>query len=98
MVWYRYLAIRIVSGALAVTLSIVVGIALVNDYYGYYQSWSQLNADLSGTYNAGPATKARPAQIPQPAAGRIESVLLPGKRSGISRTGLVFLPPQYFEP
>jgi uncharacterized protein (DUF486 family) len=35
LAWYRHLVIRIAVGLLAVLLSATVGIAIVNDYYGY---------------------------------------------------------------
>ena len=96
---FRPLAVKIGTGVLAVLLSAVSGILVVNIYYGYYQSWSQLSADLSGSYS-----KFAPANAPAPAAtsgtatkGRLESIALPGAASGISRNGLIYLPPQYFE-
>ena len=85
------------------------GIALVNDYYGYYQSWSQLSADLSGSYNSyaepvhghgvGAAGRtgsgsAVTTAIPQ---GKLERIILNGTVSHIRRPGLVYLPPQYFQ-
>ena len=46
----RLLVLKIVGGLLTVLLSVTAGMAVVNDYYGYYQTWSQLSADLSGSY------------------------------------------------
>jgi enterochelin esterase-like enzyme len=96
IVRYRQLIVRIVAGVLTVALAMTAGMAVVNDYYGYYQTWSQLAADLSGNYasfTAAPGHRADPAT----GAGRLESVVLPGHRSGITRNGLIYLPPQYFQ-
>jgi hypothetical protein len=75
----------------------VGGVAAVNNYYGYYQTWGQLGADLSGGNigNLGaPATlKALPS-----GTGRIAWINLPGPRSGYDRRALVYLPPQYSQP
>jgi enterochelin esterase-like enzyme len=98
LVRYRHLAIRIGAGTLALALAMCAGILVVNNYYGYYQSWSAMVTDLSGTYTGYPATAVSTSKLPQPKAGKIELVQLPGKRSGINRGGLVYLPPQYFEP
>jgi enterochelin esterase-like enzyme len=99
MVRYRHLAIRIACGSLAVTLAVGLGMVIVNDYYGYYQTWTQLNTDLTGNdTTAYPTTAVAASRLPQPGAGRLESVQLPGKLSGINRGGLVYLPPQYFDP
>lgn len=94
----RHVAVRVTCGACALTVAAAAGMVVVNDYYGYYQSWSQLGADLTGAYGAMPATLAGATGGPAPAAGRVESVELPGARSGIDRSGLVYLPPQYFDP
>lgn len=92
---YRPLAAKIAGGLMAVVLSTAAGIAIVNDYYGYYQSWSQLSADLSGKYASFDATTtvARPVTR---SSGRIGVMTFRGPQSGITRSGLVYLPPQYF--
>lgn len=97
LVRYRHIAIRITCGLFAVVLAGFGGMAVVNDYYGYYQTWSQLGADLSGNYDAIPGAPVSLGRLPQPAVGKIESVQLPGALSGINRPGLVYLPPQYFQ-
>lgn len=51
MVWLirtRQLVFRIVAAVLAFVPSMVFGIAVVNKYYDYYQSWGALVSDLSG--------------------------------------------------
>jgi len=96
---FRPLAVKIAAGAGAVLVAAVAGITTVNVYYGYYQTWSQLSSDFTGSYPSF-ATPAGGTARRAPAAGhgRLESVRLAGAASGISRTGFVYLPPQYFEP
>jgi enterochelin esterase-like enzyme len=98
LVRYRHPATRIASGLFVVVLAMTAGVLLVNDYYGYYQTWGQLATDLSGSYPSYPTAPVSTSKLPQPASGRLESVQLPGKISRITRGGLVYLPPQYFEP
>lgn len=69
------------------------GIAVVNNYYGYYTTWGQMRADFHGTTgNLGviSVTSATPL-----GPGRIGWISLPGRLSGYSRPGLLYLPPQY---
>jgi enterochelin esterase-like enzyme len=95
---FHRLPAKIACGALTMVLSVLGGVAVVNDYYGYYQSWSELGADLTGSY-AGFTTVHSPARGPAHLrAGELRAVTLAGPRSGIDRRGLVYLPPQYFQP
>src|SRR6476660_2020390 len=87
--------VRIGAGALTIALSTAGGMAIVNDYYGYYQSWGQLGADLTGSYTQFTATALGSRTSPR-LAGRVVSLDLTGARSGIDRGGYVYLPPQYF--
>jgi hypothetical protein len=97
----HHAAARVGAGALALALSATAGIAVVNDYYGYYRSWSQLSADLAGGYGHYGAAQPQPVAVGNASAtvgnGRLERVRFDGARSGIVRDGLVYLPPQYFE-
>jgi enterochelin esterase-like enzyme len=94
----RWLAVKIATAALALAFAAVSGIAMVNDYYGYYQTWSQLASDFSGSYPSFDATNASADRRAVASGhGRMEQVRLPGAASGISRSGFVYLPPQYFE-
>jgi enterochelin esterase-like enzyme len=97
LAYYRHLAVRTACGTLATALAVTAGVFVVNDYYGYYQSWSQLSADLSGSYATPNATPAADRTIAWVGNGRVQSIDLPGPRSAINRTGLVYLPPQYFQ-
>ena len=96
LVRYANIFLRIGTGVLALVLATVGGMAVVNDYYGYYQTWSQLSADLTGSYaqftSAALGNRADPKL-----AGKVISVPLPGATSGINRGGYVYLPPQYFQ-
>ncbi len=92
------LAVRVLSGALALTLAATAGMAMVNDYYGYYQSWTQLSADLSGSYGSFANTTIASRAVNGTPAGRLIALPLPGPTSGITRGGFVYLPPQYFQP
>ena len=93
----RRLVVRIVAGVLALTLAATAGVGIVNIYYGYYQTWSQLSADLSDNYST--FTASAQSRTADPAVhGRLDAVMLPGPRSGIDRKGAIYLPPQYFQP
>lgn len=97
----RHLVLKAVSGIVALALAATLGIAGVNDYYGYYRSWGQLSADLSGTVpNLSVALPRRfgGAGLAQPVGGTFRQVRINGARSGISRSALVWLPPQYGRP
>ena len=94
---YPHLAVRTTCGTLATALAVTAGVFVVNDYYGYYQSWSQMSADLSGNYSTPGATPAADRTVARVGSGRVQSIDLPGPRSTINRTGLVYLPPQYFQ-
>jgi len=98
LVRYRHLAIRISAATVAVAVAMTAGVLLVNDYYGYYQTWGQLTTDIGGSYPSYPADPVSTNGLPQPGTGRLESMQMPGKLSGINRGGLVYLPPQYFQP
>lgn len=87
---------KIVAAGVAFLLSVGTGVLLVNDYYGYYESWSAAYADLSGDSNDYAVATAAHGSVAS-GNGRVEIVNLPGKRSGIDRDALVYLPPQYFE-
>jgi poly(3-hydroxybutyrate) depolymerase len=91
----RLLPARIACGALSIMVAMTGGVAVVNDYYGYYTTWGQMWADLhgGGTDSLGviSATSTSTALGP----GHIGWISLPGKHSGYRRNGLVYLPPQY---
>lgn len=94
---FRHLAIKIGAGVLALALALVSGVALVNVYYGYYQTWGQLSADLTNSYSSFTTQHARAHTKASAGHGAIQQFMLAGKHSGISREAYVYLPPQYFD-
>jgi enterochelin esterase-like enzyme len=73
LVWLvltRQVVFRVLAACLAFIPAMVFGIAAVNKYYDYYQSWGSLFADLSGQSSGIP-------QIPEAGAvgqGKVKSV------------------------
>ena len=95
---FGHLAVKIVSGVLALLLALVAGVTLVNVYYGYYQTWGELSADLTNSYSSFTTPLGHHAGKASAGHGEIRQITLAGARSGISRQGYVYLPPQYFQP
>jgi len=92
----RLLPVKILCSALSIAVAMTGGVAAVNFYYGYYTSWGQLWADFNGgTGDLGVISATKPSPL---SPGRLGWTLLPGKLSGYSRRGLVYLPPQYSQP
>ena len=92
---YRLLPVKVLCGGLSIVIAMTGGIAAVNYYYGYYTSWGQLWADFHGGTGDLGAVSATTTTTTQLESGRIGWVTLPGKLSGYSRRGLLYLPPQY---
>ena len=77
----------------------------MNKFYDYYQTWGDLANDLTG--HQPPVVLLPPGSNksqPQLATstdkikkGQLIDTVLAGKKSGISRQGLIYLPPQYFQ-
>lgn len=88
---------KAVGATLAFVLAVGVGVATVNDYYGYYTSWGQLTADLSGDSGAAFTDAVTHRGTTAVGQGRLEALDFAGPRSGINREGLIYLPPQYFQ-
>jgi poly(3-hydroxybutyrate) depolymerase len=113
VVRFRLLPVRVLCGALSVTVAMTGGVAAVNYYYGYYTTWTALWADFhgGGAGNLGAISTSTPttrtSATGTSTAGtsttttvlesRIGWISLPGKRSGYSRRALLYLPPQYSE-
>jgi poly(3-hydroxybutyrate) depolymerase len=94
---FRWLAVKALCGALSIVIAMTGGIAVVNYYYGYYSTWSQMWADFHSGSTGNLGTIAQSATTAQLQAGQLTWVDLPGKLSGYNRTALVYLPPQYGE-
>jgi hypothetical protein len=90
----RLLPLRILCGALSVTVAMAGGIAATNYYYGYYTTWGQLWADVHGTPTGNLGVISVVSASPL-GSGHLSWVNLPGRLSGYHRRGLVYLPPQY---
>ncbi len=107
-------ALRVLAACLAFTLAMVFGVMAVNKYYGYYETWGAVIGDLTsqGVNLAPPApdrgllSRSRlgppgSSQIYRGLAqqeGYILRLAVPGRRSHITRSVYVYLPPQYFQP
>lgn len=88
---------RIVTSTLAVVLALslamLAGVTLVNDYYGYYRTWTALRQDLGSESLSLTAPAAARRAAWRNLHGRLESIRVPGAR--VDRSALVYLPPQY---
>jgi enterochelin esterase-like enzyme len=116
LVWWlmkaKHIAIRIIAAFLAFVPAMVFGVATVNKYYDYYQTWGAAAADLTGsgvsakTVTAGEGGTATGFSalmgnhINMDIAshyGLTLRVSVHGPLSNLTRTVYVFLPPQYFQ-
>lgn len=105
----RQVALKIFAGVMAFPPAMMFGVALVNDFYGYYDSWDDAWRDLTDQAPASvvrvPDLDVRLDQVLQEAVrehrartkGFAMQTTLPGPQSHISRQGVVYLPPQYFQ-
>ncbi len=109
----RRVAFRVVAACLAFVVAAQFGILVVNKYFSYYQTWGAAIADFSNpSPNSGPKVSVgsllvgnhSPAfdakSVYQKLAlqqGYTLHMDLTGKRSGITRSVYIYLPPQYFE-
>ncbi len=93
---FRPLPVKVLCGALSVMVAMTGGIAAVNYYYGYYTTWGALWTDFhGGTGNLGAISTTTSTSTATLESGRIGWITLPGRHSGYSRRGLLYLPPQY---
>jgi enterochelin esterase-like enzyme len=83
---------------LAMVACALGGMTIVNGYYGYYQTWSQLYSDLTGSYSGYTTSAAAHRHEDRIRSGQVREVSFAGGRSGIDRPGFVYLPPQYDQP
>ncbi|HEX6472326.1 MAG TPA: alpha/beta hydrolase-fold protein [Streptosporangiaceae bacterium] len=98
---------RLLASTGTFVIAAVFGMAIVNKYYDYYQTWGDLYDDLTGRQ---PGVSALPpaghgalrilrqdrATGERAKKGLLLDMMLAGRQSGISRYGLVYLPPEYF--
>jgi len=103
--------LQVPAALLAFVPAMVFGVAVVNKYYDYYGHWNDVVADLDDSAPAetvpmadlstpGGLTTFLSRRARKPASTRsgfLFRTMIPGRRSGINRAGLVYLPPQYFQ-
>jgi len=112
VVFAKQIVFRVLAACLAFIPAMLFGVAAVNKYYDYYQTWGSVAADFT---NQGAATLpevphlagkvgggiAKLGLSPQARAeatqtGYLFETVVRGRRSRISRTVYIYLPPQYF--
>jgi enterochelin esterase-like enzyme len=110
----KLVVVRVLAAFLAFIPAAVFGIAVVNKYYDYYQTWSALASDLSGSGvqsipqiaqptdagGAGSFQKAISARADPLSAqtGYLFRTTVHGHSTNLTRDIYVWLPPQYFQP
>src|SRR6266513_5194187 len=110
----RRAAFRVLAACLAFVPAMVFGVLAVNKYYGYYQTWGAMAADLtqqgpsaaSGVPDVELAADSRSGTLVGSRShlkaaqrqGYLMRLTVAGQRSGITRVVYVYLPPQYFQP
>jgi enterochelin esterase-like enzyme len=115
LVWValaRQAVFRVLAGCLAFIPAMVFGIAAVNKFYDYYQTWGGMINDLTSQgvssipkYAAGVGTNkqfdkniGRVTSLAEDAqVGYLFQTSVTGARSRITRDVYVYLPPQYFQ-
>jgi enterochelin esterase-like enzyme len=103
---------RILAACLAFIPAMLFGMAAVNKYYDYYQSWGAVAADFGGqglsTVRSDPGgisgqqltailDKVTSTKLAA-SEGETVRLVVTGARTRISRAVYVYLPPQYFQP
>ena len=110
----RRSAFRVLAACLAFVPAMAFGVLAVNKYYGYYQTWGAMAADLtqqgpsaaSGVPDVELAADSRSGTLDGSRShlkaaqrqGYLIRTTVTGRHSGITRVVYVYLPPQYFQP
>ena len=108
----KQVVFRVLAACLAFVPAMLFGVAAVNKYYDYYQSWGSVVADFT---NQAPNV-SKPIQIPNLTSTKFSKILgslvnnasarqqgytvqltVTGARTQIKRTVYIYLPPQYFQ-
>jgi enterochelin esterase-like enzyme len=108
----RQPVLRVFAGCLAFVPAMLFGVAAVNKYYDYYQTWTAAAADLGGqgTSQLAAAPSVNGASARQVSAllgakvnlkiaaahGQTVRLTVQGRLSKLRRTVYVYLPPEYF--
>src|ERR1700745_174358 len=115
LVWValaRQVVFRVLAACLAFLPAMVFGVAAVNKYYDYYQTWGGMINDLTGQ-GAGSIPKYAAAvggtnrqfdksigrvtsRAEDAQVGSLFQTSVTGARSHLTRDVYVYLPPQYF--
>ncbi len=110
----RHTAFRVLAACLGFMPAMLFGVLAVNKYYGYYQTWGAVMADMTSQgVNAASrvpditlASGSRSGTLDGSQAhlrlaqqqGYALRLMVAGPRSHITRVVYVYLPPQYFQP
>jgi len=116
LVWValtQYVVFRVLAACLAFLPAMAFGIAAVNKFYDYYQTWGGMINDLTGQVAssipkyaaAGPGSNKNfdknigrvTSQAEDAEVGYLFQTSVTGARSHITRDVYVYLPPQYFQ-
>ena len=109
----RQLVFRILAGCLAFLPAMVFGVAAVNKFYDYYQTWGGMINDLTGQGASSIPKYAAPgagtnkqfdknigrvtSTAEDAQVGYLFQTSVAGVRSHLTRDVYVYLPPQYFQ-
>jgi enterochelin esterase-like enzyme len=110
----RRIAFRVLAACLAFVPAMTFGVLAVNKYYGYYQTWGSMAADLTqqsasaashvpevefaARSRAGTLDGSRSHLTLAEQQGYLVRLMVTGRRSHLTRAVYVYLPPQYFQP
>jgi enterochelin esterase-like enzyme len=116
LVWValaRQIVFRVLAACLAFLPAMVFGVAAVNKFYDYYQTWGGMINDLTGQgagsipkYAAGGAGTNKQfdksigrvtSRAEDAQVGYLFQTSITGARSHVTRDVYVYLPPQYFQ-
>jgi enterochelin esterase-like enzyme len=107
-------AFRVLAACLAFVPAMAFGVLAVNKYYGYYQTWGSMVADFTqqnasaasqvpevdfaARSRAGTLDGSRSHLTLAEQQGYLVRLVVTGRRSHLTRSVYVYLPPQYFQP
>jgi enterochelin esterase-like enzyme len=110
----RRVAFRVLAACLAFVPAMLFGVLAVNKYYGYYQTWNAMLADITHQGVSAPSGVPAIKLTTGPQSGTLDGShaslklaqqqgytlrrMVTGPRSHITRAVYVYLPPQYFQP
>ncbi len=114
LVLTKHLVLRILAACLAFIPAVIFGVAAVNKYYDYYQTWDSAISDVTSQGVPGTPVAATPTSVTGKGIasllgngvytrlaqvnGYTLRLTVDGKLSHLRRSVYVYLPPQYFQP